>query len=115
MSAWSASSPEERLQPPLEDRDFLVAIHPLDLEDRLGVDLADRAGGQLPPRLRDVAEPLLEEIEHVLIVERVIDAAPLAAAADDPHAAHQAQLVRDRGFADPDALRDLVHAQLPLG
>ena len=29
---------------PLEDGDFLVTVHPLDLEDRLGVDLADRAG-----------------------------------------------------------------------
>jgi hypothetical protein len=33
--------PGEALQPPLEDRDLLVAVHALDLEDRLGVDLAN--------------------------------------------------------------------------
>ena len=33
--------PGERLQPVLEDRDLLVAVHALDLEDRFGVQLAD--------------------------------------------------------------------------
>jgi hypothetical protein len=33
--------PGRRLQPALEDRNFLAAIHPVDLEDRLCVDLAD--------------------------------------------------------------------------
>ena len=36
--------PGEPLQSLLEDGDFLVAVHALDLEDRLGVQLADRAG-----------------------------------------------------------------------
>ena len=31
----------ERLQTLLEDRDFLVAVHALDLEDRLGVQFAN--------------------------------------------------------------------------
>jgi hypothetical protein len=31
----------ERLQPVLEDRDFLVTVHSLDLEDRLGVQFAN--------------------------------------------------------------------------
>ena len=37
------------LQRALEDRDFLVAVHPLDLEHRLGVELADGAGGHRAP------------------------------------------------------------------
>ena len=32
------------LEAALDQRDFLVAVEALDLEDRLGVDLADRAG-----------------------------------------------------------------------
>ena len=60
-------------------------------------------------------EPLLEEVEDVLVVERVVDAPPLAAPADDAHAAHQPELVRDGGLADPDPLGDLVDAELPLG
>ena len=36
--------PRQPLQAPLEDRHFLVAVHALDLEDRLGVELADGAG-----------------------------------------------------------------------
>ena len=35
--------PGQRFQPALENRDFLAAIHAVDLEDRLGVDLADGA------------------------------------------------------------------------
>ena len=34
----------EVLEPPLEHCDFLAAVHPLDLEGRLGVELTDRAG-----------------------------------------------------------------------
>ena len=47
LSRWPSTSACERfepgqpLQPPLEDRHLLVAVHPLDPEDRLGVDLAD--------------------------------------------------------------------------
>ena len=39
--------PRQRLQPALEDRDLLAAIHAVDLEDRLGVDFADGAGDLL--------------------------------------------------------------------
>jgi len=106
-SAFSASSPLS-----FEDRHFLVAIHAFDLEDRLGVDLADFAGGHLPALFRHVPEPLLEEIEDVLVVERVVDAAPFTARADDAHAAHQAKLMRHRGFANPNVLGNLVDAEL---
>ena len=37
--------PVQRLQPPLEDDHLLVAVHPLDAEDRFRVQLARRAGG----------------------------------------------------------------------
>ena len=69
--------------------------------------------GHYAALLGHVPEPLLEEVEDVLVVERVVDAPSLAAPADDAHAAHQAELVRDRGLADPDALGDLVDAELP--
>ena len=44
------------LQPALDERDFLVAVHALDAEDRLGVDLADRAGGAFAYRAH-VSDP----------------------------------------------------------
>jgi len=51
----------------------------------------------------------------VLVVERVIDAAALPPAANDAHRPHQAQLVRHRGLADPDLVRQLVDAEVALG
>ena len=46
------------LEPPLEQRDFLAAVHAFDLEGRLGVQLADGAGGRScalrPPSRRSV-------------------------------------------------------------
>ncbi len=64
--------PGERLQPMLEDRDFLVAVHPLDLEDRLGVQLANGTVSH-GPLLLDVRQRLLEQLDDVVIVERVKD------------------------------------------
>jgi hypothetical protein len=61
-----------------------------------------------------VPEPLLEKVEDVLVIEGVIHAPPLTPAADDPHGAHQPELVRNRGLADPDTLGNLVDAELPL-
>src|SRR5262245_10603528 len=63
--------------------------------------------------LADVPQALLEQIEHVLVVERVVDAAAFAAPLDDAHRAHQAQLMRDGGFAEPDVFGDFVDAELP--
>ena len=101
------------LQPLLEDRHFLVAVHPSILKVGLGVQLADLAGRPLTrASFRDVAEALLEEIEHVLIVERVIDAAALPPPSHDPHRPHQPELVGDGRLAEADAIRDLVDAEL---
>ena len=70
--------------------------------------------GHLAPRSSQTCRrPCWKRSSDVLVVERVVDAPSLAAPADDPHAAHQAELVRDRGLADPDALGDLVDAELP--
>jgi hypothetical protein len=65
--------------------------------------------------LGHVAESLLEEVEDVLVVQRVIDAASLTPPAHDSHRPHQAQLVRHRGLADADCVRQLVDAELTLG
>ena len=50
----------------------------------------------------DVLQPLLEEPDDVLVVEGVEDHAAVAARPDEPHAAQQAQLVGDGGFAQPE-------------
>ena len=39
-----SSSPRQAPQLSLENRHFFVTVHPLNLEDRFGVDLADRTG-----------------------------------------------------------------------
>ena len=89
-SAEKSSRPAQVLEPPLEHRDFLAAVHALDLEGRLGVQLADGAGGRESAarssairRLTDrvtvarrrallhVLEPLLEQPDDVLVVEGV--------------------------------------------
>src|SRR6187397_1232954 len=65
--------------------------------------------------LAHVPQALLEKAEDVLIVERVIDAAPFAAPAHDPLGAHQPELVRDRRLADADTLRYVADAELGFG
>jgi hypothetical protein len=60
-----------------------------------------------------VAKTLLEEIENVLIVERVVDAPAFAARTDDAHTAHQPKLMRNRRLANPDVVGNLVDAELP--
>ena len=62
-----------------------------------------------------VLQPLPEEGEDVLVVECVEDHAPLAAAPDHPRTAEQAQLMRDRRFAQPDAAGDVADTALRLG
>src|SRR6185436_9169153 len=107
------------LEAPLDQRDLLTAVHPFDLEDRLGMELADGAGdGHLSPAARrgarlaggagpwtcergpagprqtavallDVLQALLEQADDVLIVEGVEDHAAVAARSDESHAAKQ--------------------------
>ena len=52
-SAVNASTPAQMFEAPLDQDDLVTAVHPLDLEGRLGVELADRAGAghrlSLPP------------------------------------------------------------------
>jgi hypothetical protein len=64
----------EALEPPLEDGHLLVAVHPLDLEGRFGVQLADRAGRRAHrPGSCDVRQRLLEQFEDVVVVHGVVD------------------------------------------
>ncbi len=57
-------------------------------------------------------QPVLEEADDVLVVERVEDHASGAPRAHETHAAKQTQLVRDGGLAQPEEPRDVAHAQL---
>ena len=89
----------QRLEPPLENDDFLVAVHALDAEDRLRVQLARRArhlgcvapglsavegmAGGLAAGLLHVTQSLPEQREHVLVVERVENHPAFAPRPDD--------------------------------
>ena len=55
---------------------------------------------------------LPQQLDDVLIVERVEDLPAGAARADQAHAAQQAQLVRDRRLADAHERRDVADAEL---
>ena len=63
----------------LEDGDLFMAVHALDLEDRLGVQFADRTSAivafvtSLEPLLLDVRQRLPQQLDDVLVVERVED------------------------------------------
>ncbi len=58
-------------------------------------------------------QPLLEQADDVLVVERVKHPAAGAAPAHEPHAAQQPELMRHGRVAQADDLRDLADA--PLG
>src|SRR6476620_8244772 len=105
------------LEPFLDQGHFFAAVHPFDLERRLGMHLTNSANGtrqfaisrdaaQPSPSqalqtawfavglLRgrpflDVLEPLLEEANDVLIVEGVEHHSSLPAGANESHAAEQ--------------------------
>ena len=56
---------------------------------------------------------LFEQLENVLIVDRVVDQTARAARAHQTHAPQQTQLVRRRGLADADERGDVADAELP--
>ena len=66
-----------------------------------------------PARFLDVRERLFQQLEDVVIVDRVVHLAPGAAGPDQAHPAQQAQLMRHCRLADPDMLGDVAHAELP--
>src|SRR5688572_1827980 len=61
--------------------------------------------------LLHVAQPLTEQREHVLVVERVVNHPPVPAGADDARVAEQPELVRDGGLGDIELRRERGHAQ----
>ncbi len=103
--------PGQSLEAMLEDRHFFVAVHALDLEDRLSVQFANGALGHLGSLL-DVGERLPEQFDDVLIVNRVVHEAAGAPRPDQPHTPQEAQLVGYGRLADAHERRDVAHAQL---
>ena len=91
--------PRQPLEAMLEDRHLFVAVHALDLEDRFGVQFADGALGHLRSLL-DVGERLPQQLDDVLIVNRVVHEASRTARPDEAHTPQEAQLVRYRRLAD---------------
>ena len=62
--------------------------------------------------LLDVLEPLLEEADDVLVVERVVDQAAVPARAHQPHVPEETQLVGHRRFGEVEASGEILDAQL---
>src|SRR5215831_12935631 len=62
--------------------------------------------------LFDVLEPLCEQADDVLIVERVVDEPAVPPWTDEAHAAQQPELMGDGRLADADTRRELVDAEL---
>src|SRR5262252_8642674 len=62
--------------------------------------------------LLDVLEPLREQSDDVLIVERVVDEPAVPPRTDESHAAQQPELMGDGRLADADTRRQLVDAEL---
>ena len=63
-------------------------------------------------RLLDVRQRLCEQLENVVIVDRVVDQPPGAARPDEAHAAQQPQLVGDGRFADANERGNVADAEL---
>ena len=57
----------------------------------------------------------LEQIPDVVVVESVVDVAPLATIAHDACGAEEAECLRDLRFVGTDPRGDLVDAQLVVG
>ena len=77
---------------PLENRHLFVAVHSLDLEDRLGVQLTDatsshkvRLGLATTGLLRYVRPSQLQQVENVMVVNRIEDLTASTARPDEPH------------------------------
>src|SRR6476646_4634190 len=73
-----------------------------------------RATRQAVPTLTllDVLEPLLEEADDVLVVERVVDQTAVPARAHQPHVPEETQLVGHRRFGEVEASGESLDAQL---
>ena len=61
-----------------------------------------------------MASRVVQEPDHVMVVERVERHAPRAACANEPGTAEQAELVRDRRLAEADEHRKVADASLAM-
>ena len=104
--------PRQPLQPALEDRHLLVAVHALDPEDRLGVQLADGARSVIAPAFLDVRARLASSSRMWWSSTRVEHLPARAAGRTRRMSAKQPQLMRDGGLADPDERGDVADAEL---
>ena len=110
----------KRLQPALEDDDLFVAVHALDAEHRFGVQLARRrrrpsavaAITRPAAGLLDVPQPLPEERQDVLVVERVEDHPAVTPGPDDARVAQQAELVGHGRLGHAELGGEVADAQL---
>jgi len=62
-----------------------------------------------------VLQPLPEQVVNVLIIQGIVDVAPLLAAADQPHLPQGVQLMGGGGLTHPQAGSKFVHTQFVLG
>jgi hypothetical protein len=63
-------------------------------------------------RFLDVRHGKPEELDDVLIVERIEHLPARTPGSDEPHPPQQPQLMRDSGLADSHEARDVAHAQI---
>jgi hypothetical protein len=63
-------------------------------------------------RLLDVRHGEPEQLDDVLIVERIEHLPARTPGSDEPHSAQQPQLMRDGGLADSDEAGNVAHAKI---
>ena len=61
----------------------------------------------------DVIETLSEKRQDMLVVQRIVDAAPFLARAHQMQISQNAQLMRRRRLTDVEQLGQIIHAHLP--
>jgi len=64
--------------------------------------------------VQDVIAAAGEQLQHVFIIKRVVDRAPVASRPNEPEHAQQSQVMGHRWLRCPKELRQVVHAQLRL-
>ena len=123
-SAEKSSSPTRLLEPPLEQRDFLAAVHALDLEGRLGVQLAHGAGCgharlALPAaagaRSCTCSRPCSNSATMCWSSSDVVDVAAVTARLDQPHAAQESQLMGHGRLGEAEQRGEIADAALRHG
>jgi len=63
-----------------------------------------------PGLVKDVIVAAAEELQHVLVVQGVVDRSPGSPCPDEPQHPQQAQVVGDGRLCNPKELGEVVHA-----